>query len=182
MGAIALQRVSYRVRQFRRAASAYLQDLAPAQWAEIERILPPPAVRCFRSMPRPDQHHAWRVMTALRAVGHCDEALLQAALLHDAAKHRGGVTLFHRVGVVLIKAWRPALWQRWAGMTEPRRRDLRYPFWAHAHHPELGARLAADSGCGPLVVALIAHHQDGRASSSAEAELLTQLRSADDDN
>ena len=42
----------------------------------------------------------------------------------------------------------------------PARGSLRYPFWAHANHPQLGAEMAAAAGCDPLAVTLIRRHQE----------------------
>ncbi len=136
-------------------------------------------------MPRSDQVHALKVWAALRAGGFDDPALAQAALLHDVAKHLGGVTLFHRVAVVLIKAFAPGAWQRLKTSPEPRRRSMRYPLWAHANHPATSARLASDAGCAPLAVSLMRRHQDAVPAGSApsrEDALLLALQRADDDN
>ncbi len=136
-------------------------------------------------MPRSDQVHALKVWAALRGAGYDDPALAQAALLHDAAKHLGGVTLFHRVAVVLIKAFAPGAWQRIKQSPEPPRRSLRYPLWAHANHPTTGARLAADAGCVAQAVSLIRRHQDAvppGVDHTREDDLLFALQRADDDN
>ena len=42
----------------------------------------------------------------------------------------------------------------------PARDNLRYPFWALANHPQLGAEMAAAAGCDPLAVMLIRRHQE----------------------
>ena len=89
---------------------------------------------------------------------------MQAALLHDVAKSTGGVTLFHRIAVVLIKIARPDWAARLTQTPAPDRANLRYPFWAHANHPQQGAEMAAAAGCDPLAVTLIRRHQEtGRA-------------------
>jgi hypothetical protein len=118
-------------------------------------------------------------------MGDDDPSLAQAALLHDVAKHLGGVTLLHRVAVVLIKALAPAAWQRLKTSPEPSRRNLRYPLWAHANHPATSAQLAATAGCKPLAVSLIRRHQETLlpvTSRSGEDALLLVLQRADDDN
>ena len=99
--------------------------------------------------------------------------------------HLGGVTLFHRVAVVLIKAFAPGAWKRLKSAPEPRRRDLRYPLWAHANHPATGAQLAAGVGCLPRAVSLIRRHQESLPQSAARSQedtLLLALQRADDDN
>jgi hypothetical protein len=136
-------------------------------------------------MPVVDQNHALKVLKDLRSAGYDDRALAQAALLHDAAKRAGGVTLFHRVAVVLIKAFAPRRWERLKTRPEPKRRSLVYPLWAHANHSATGARLAASAGCLPDAVDLIRRHQDPlppAGERSRQDALLAALQKADDDN
>jgi hypothetical protein len=121
----------------------------------------------------------------LQATGDVPRALAQAALLHDCAKHRGGIRLWHRVAVVLVDAFDPERMDRWRSMEAPAANNWRYPFWAHVHHAEDGARLAAQAGCDPLAVALIRHHGDRAASGTLDPpaeRLLIRLQAADDDN
>ena len=69
--------------------------------------------------------------------------------------------------------------------TEPPRRSLLRPLWAHANHPATGAQLAAAAGCLPDAVSLIRRHQDAAADSgelSRQDALLVALQKADDDN
>ena len=155
-----LHRAAYRVRQFGSALATRGRPLAEVEPTEVRAWLPAAAWPLFDAMPHNDQHHSLNVLRALRAAGYDEPALMQAALLHDVAKSTGGVTLFHRVAVVLIKIIRP----NWlAGMVQapaPARGDPRYPFWAHANHPQLGAELAAAADCDPLAVMLIRRHQE----------------------
>lgn len=155
-----LGRAGYRVRQFMNALGASMRPLTAAERAEASARLPQAAWRLFDAMPRNDQRHSLNVLRALRTAGFSDPALLQAALLHDAAKSTGGVTLLHRVAVVLLKAARPGWAARMAQARQPDRDSLRYPFWAHANHPHLGAEMAAAAGCDPLAVTLIRRHQE----------------------
>jgi hypothetical protein len=189
MNAIApVRRASYRVRQFFNALGAYMRPLAAAERTEARGCLPQTAWPLFDAMPRNDQRHSLRVLRSLRTAGFSDPALLQAALLHDVAKSTGGVTLLHRVAVVLLKTARPDWAARMTQAPRPDRGSLRYPFWAHANHPRLGAELAAAAGCDPLAVTLIRRHQE--TNSGAEERrgggqvdrLLTALQAADDDN
>ena len=185
-----LRRAGYRVRQFVNALDAYIRPLTPGERAEAQAWLPESAWPLFDAMPRNDQRHSLNVLRTLHAAGHSEPALMQAALLHDVAKSSGGVTLFHRVAVVLIKIVWPDWFARVAQALAPPRSDPRYPFWAHANHPQLGAELAAAAGCDPLAVTLIRQHQEtGRGAAGplreGEAEvdlLLTALQAADDDN
>lgn len=178
-------RPAYRVRQFGQALRARWRGPDEQELAEAHRTLPAAGWRLFQDMPRSDQVHALKVWAAMRARGFDDPGLAQAALLHDAAKHLGGVTLLHKVAVVLIKAFAPVAWCKLKTSPEPSRRDVRYPLWAHANHPATGAQLAADAGCLPLAVTLIRRHQDSLSAdqqNSREDELLLALQRADDDN
>jgi hypothetical protein len=185
-----LRRAGYRVRQFVNALDAYIRPLTPGERAEAQAWLPESAWPLFDAMPRNDQRHSLNVLRSLCAAGHDEPALMQAALLHDVAKSSGGVTLFHRVAVVLLKIVRPDWAARMVQTSPPARNSLRYPFWAHANHPQLGAEMAAAAGCDPLAVMLIRRHQEmGRGAeeplrgSRGDIDLLlTALRTADDDN
>ncbi len=183
------RRAAYRVRQFFEAVVSHLAPLKEVERAEAHAVLPEPARRLFDAMPRNDQRHSLQVLRALRARGYGgatlpEAALLQAALLHDAAKAAGDVTLLHRVAVVLLKAFRPNWLARWRDATAPSRNDLRYPFWALVNHPELGAHLAAEAGCLPEAVLLIRRHQDPAAATGDAAidDVLAALQAADDDH
>ncbi len=179
------KRAAYRVRQFGQALRARWREPDERELAQARRVLPDAGWRLFRGMPRSDQVHATKVWAALKAAGQDDPALAQAALLHDVAKHLGGVTLLHRVLVVLIKAFAPGAWRRLKAAPEPPRRNLLYPLWAHANHPATGARLAADAGCRQEAVSLIRRHQDSvppGKTRTREDSLLLALQRADDDN
>ncbi len=193
-----LHRAVYRVRQFGSALATRGQSLTEAERTEVRAWLPAAAWRLFDAMPHNDQHHSLNVLRSLRAADHAEPALMQAALLHDVAKSTGGVTLLHRVAVVLIKIVWPDWIARMAQTPAPARGSLRYPFWAHANHPQLGAEMAAAAGCNPLAVTLIRRHQEmgggaeeplwGSAGAGGQRSrrdvdlLLTALRTADDDN
>ena len=183
-GAVA-RRARYRVRQFLNAIRADLSPLSEVQADEVRAVLPEGAWRLFDAMPRQDQRHGLEVLHALQATGEVPPPLGQAALLHDCAKHRGGIRLWHRVTVVLVKAFDPQRMARWREMEAPTQNDRRYPFWAHIHHPEHGAQLAAEAGCDPLTVTLIRCHDDPSASGALDPltqRLLAELQAADDDN
>ena len=193
-----LRRAGYRVRQFVNALDAYIRPLTPGERAEAQAWLPESAWPLFDAMPRNDQRHSLNVLRTLHAAGHAEPALMQAALLHDVAKSAGGVTLFHRVAVVLIKIVWPDWFARVAQTPAPARSAPRYPFWAHANHPELGAEMAAGgrlrsagrdadppapgdgqgSGGGPWGSGGAGEQRNGRDVDL----LLTALRTADDDN
>jgi hypothetical protein len=175
----------YRAQQFFRAVGAALIPLNSGAVAEARAALPATAWPLFAAMPRADQRHGLGVWRTLRARGHGAPALTQAALLHDCAKHQGSITLAHRVAVVLLRAFRPSLLAGWAAWPAPGPGGWRQPFWAHAHHPDTGALLAASAGCDPLAVELIRRHQEPsahRPDDDAVSPLLAALQAADNDN
>jgi hypothetical protein len=176
-----LRRARYRVRQFTDAVGAAVSPLTPSEHGQARAVLPAAAWPLFEAMPRADQRHSLRVWRTLRARGRDDRALAQAALLHDCAKRQGGVTLMHRVAVVLLKAYAPETLRGWAAIPAPGPGGWRQPFWAHAHHPEAGAALAAQAGCDPAAVDLIRRHQDPPGDGPSD-HLLAALQAADDDN
>jgi hypothetical protein len=185
MHSMLIRRIAYRVRQFLAALAAYLIPLSRSERSTIRAILPRSAWPLFDAMPGNDQRHGLRVLQALATAGHDHPALLQAAVLHDAAKQEGGVTLFHRVAIVLLKAVRPGFLAACAAGPTPARSSARYPYWVHGNHPQRGAELAAAAGCDPLAVVLIRRHQEApsaRAGDAAVDHLLALLQAADDDN
>jgi len=180
-----IQRGRYRVRQFAQAIRANLAPLSKAERAEVRGFLPEVAHPLFDAMPSSDQRHGLSVLRALRARGNDHPALLQAALLHDCAKHQGGIRLWHRVAIVLVKAFKPSLLAGWAKSAPPERSSWRYPFWAHANHADMGAALAAEVSCDPMAVRLIRSHQDppvGIEGDLLAGGLLVALQAADDDS
>jgi hypothetical protein len=185
MGCATARRARYRVRQFINALRAAVSPLSQAQTEEARVILPEGAGRLFQALPRQDQRHGLAVLYSLQATGDVPRALAQAALLHDCAKHRGGIRLWHRVAVVLVKAFDPERMARWREMEAPASNGWRYPFWAHIHHPEHSAQLAAEAGCDPMAITLIRGHGDQPSSGTLDPltqHLLAKLRAADDDN
>jgi hypothetical protein len=185
MGVIYPKRALYRSRQFFQALGAGLTPLTPNERGLAWEHLPEAARHLFDAMPPADQRHSLKVLAALQDAGYDHPALLQAALLHDCAKREGGVRLWHRVALVLLKAFWPALLARWAAEPAPARPDWRYPMWAHLHHPERGAELAAATDCDPLAVTLIRRHQEPLAAHAGDPSLdglLAALQAADNDN
>jgi len=185
-GAGALARRSwYRVEQFAHAVRAGLRPLDDSERDEVQAVLPETAWPLFWRMPLNDQRHSLGVLRTLRAAGHDEPALMQAALLHDCAKGQAGVRLWHRVAVVLVKAFRPGLLGRWTGV-QPSEDSWQYPLWAHVNHPAVGAGLAAAAGCDPLAIALIRHHHDhppvDAGGDSEENRLGVILHAADEVN
>ncbi|MCU0508627.1 MAG: hypothetical protein MUC34_09505 [Anaerolineae bacterium] len=180
-----VERARYRVRQFGWAVAAWWRKPDPQALAVAHRYLPEAGWLVFLRMPAVDQTHALKVLEAVRAAGCDDPALAQAALLHDAAKRLGGVTILHRVAVVLIKAFARDHWERLKARPAPARVSPLYPLWAHANHALTGAQLAEQVGCCEEAVELIRRHQDPLPPPDARAEqdaLLAALQKADDDN
>jgi len=172
----------YRAQQFFRALRARIE---PVAWAEVEGLWRPAQMVLFRRMPRYDQRHSLDVARTLRTAGHDHPDLLAAALLHDVAKSAGPLRLWHRVAIVLLKAFAPR-WLDWlAREAEPG--HWRYPFYVHRVHPRVGARWAEEAGCSSLTVWLIACHQSlaGQGEEHCKASsrrLLVALRWADSQN
>jgi len=166
----------YRVSQFCRALVARVPK---RELDQLSEYLTSAQVELFHRMPRCDQRHGLDVFHALQKRGHHERHLLVAALLHDVGKVDGGLRLWHRVLIVLIKAFWPQLLERLA-RGEPG--SWRYPFYVHQHHSELGAELAREAGCSPVTVELIRRHQEPLASNpprTHQDKLLVALQEAD---
>jgi len=173
----------YRVRQFANAAAAIVR---PNRLDEemAASYLSPAALELFRTMPRYDRRHALAVAQSLVQEGYNNPHLIAAALLHDAGKtysRQGRVTLWHRVMVVLGRAFAPALleWLGRAPASGARIPRWRQPFHTQQHHAALGAAIALQAGCSPDTADLIRRHE-----SCAEGDdpLLFALQAADSAN
>jgi hypothetical protein len=176
-------RAYYRSSQFFKAVGARVTE---EDRALVESVLATPAQRgLFDRMSAADQHHAVDMLRTLRAEGYEHPALMQAALLHDVAKSEAGITVFHRVAVVLLQALRPA-WLAWLVCDSERTSDnlWRRPFVRYVEHPTVGACWAEEVGCLPMAVSLIRRHQSSVSLSSdaVEDQLLRLLQAADDKN
>ncbi len=166
----------YRVKQFWWALHARV----PAEaWPAIESILTAEQLALFRAMSPSDQRHNLNVYRAVLAEGHTNQDLLLAALLHDVGKAGSQLRLWHRVAIVLLRAFWPAALER---LSKGETRGWRAGFVIHRRHPELGAERALAVGCSPLTVTLIRRHQEPPAANSASTEedrLLAVLQRAD---
>jgi hypothetical protein len=166
------------VRQFALALGARTTQ-APVE--DLAQNLDPRQQELFDQMPSMDRRHCLAVFRQLREAGQEDPALLQAALIHDAGKAMGPVGIRHRVIAVLAKALWPRLWEKLDGGPG----SWKYPFRVHRNHAALGAELAAQAGCSPEVVWLVAHHEDGPVEAHAHDGLggrLAALQVADQIN
>jgi hypothetical protein len=167
---------AYRVQQFIQAVGAWFWP-EEVEEALLGRYLSPQGVDLFRTMPRYDQQHALRVYRTLHQQGHEESDLLAAAWLHDVGKtgpQRGGVRLWHRVAVVLMRAFRPGLLEQ---VGQDKRKGWRRPFYVQEHHAAIGAELALQAGCSAATADLICRHEDP--PSPADDPLLAALRAAD---
>lgn len=188
--------VVYRVRQFVRAAGAWVQPLVlrrQGTWFQPEEagdvqvgdFLCPEAHSLFEAMPSYDRRHALGVLHTLQLGGHTSPDLLAASLLHDmgktvqwdgekAIRGDGALRLWHRVAVVLIRALSPRLLE-WIGQDRPG--SWRRPFFVQQHHATIGAGLARQAGCSTRTVELIRHHEDP--PEQTRDPLLAALQAAD---
>jgi hypothetical protein len=167
----------YRVRQFWRALNA--PPLTPEETRRVQTVLPDAAFALYQTMPPGDQRHALVIFDALVAQGYRAHPLLQAALLHDAAKRRIG--LGYRTCVIVLNKLLPRALEHIA-RAEPK--DWRYPFYISLHHPELSAELAARAGMTEPTLSLIRAHQTNTPSfpNSQLCEWHRALKQLDDVN
>jgi hypothetical protein len=171
-------RAYYRSSQFFKAIGARVTD---EDLALVELVLATSAQRAlFARMPAADQCHAVGIVRTLRAEGQ-----RHPALMHDMAKSGAGISVFHRVAVVLLQWFRPG-WLEWlAGDAERSSlKPWRRPFARYLEHPAIGACWAEEADCLPLAVSLIRRHQllVSPSSDIVEDQLLRLLKAADDKN
>lgn len=175
-----IERACYRSAQFFKAIGA---RITANDRALVESVLSTPPQRAlFDRMGPADQRHAVAVLHTLRAAEQDHPALMQAALLHDVAKSGAGVTVFHRVAVVLLEALRPT-WLTWLARNAEGS-FWRQPFARYLEHPTIGAHWAEVAGCHPMAVSLIRRHQSPVSASgnALEDRLLAALQIADGKN
>ncbi len=179
-----LMRCIYRFGQF---AARVRVGRNPVDLQMAQSLLPEPAFRLFAGMPPGDQTHALCVLRTLRQqADSADGDIAQAALLHDVGKADGGLTLLHRVLIVLLE-WLAGDLLRYLGRTSPLHVPLpgswRYPFYVQVHHAHLGAQRCAQAGCAPSTIALVAYHESASDEGLSDPELrkkLWDLKRADD--
>ena len=161
---------------FRRAWQFFRALFAPVRQDEYDLVnarLPPARAALFRRMARCDQRHCLDVFYTLYEAGYRDDALLQAALIHDTGKSvqprvARRLTIVHRVAVVLMHRFAPG----WLSGLAVDRPGWKAPFAVHARHAQLSAQWAAEAGCPPDVVACIRGHHDPNPENERSAALL----------
>lgn len=171
-----IKQALYRTWQFFQALSAHLgeEDLRV-----LRENLTLEELAAFTRMPQADQRHSLDVYYTLVRRGKTHPDLLKAALLHDIGKGEGEIRLWHRVSIVLVRAFFPRA-LKWLAVPDGWRR----PFYIHYYHPILGAEIAQRLGCSPLTVELILRHQPALElppwdPSPEVQELLRSLREVD---
>lgn len=174
----AIRRAAYRARQL---ALALLAGVLPAELPDLSTYLSAGQLDCFRRMCRADQRHCLAVWRTLQEEGVRDEALLQAALLHDVGKAVAGLSMAHRVIHVLLEANAPRLLGLLA-RDDPK--SWGYRFYLYQRHAQWGADLAQQVGALPFAVELIRWHDDVDAANLGPelAWRLRALRDADEAN
>lgn len=128
-------------------------------------LLSPAEQALWRRMPDADRRHAVDVAWSL---GDRPRDVLVAALLHDVGKIESGLGTFARVGATLATVVRPR--DRWSGRVGD-----------YLRHDELGARLLADAGSAPLVVAWAREHHQPPERWTVDRAIGDALKAADDD-
>ncbi|MBI1886230.1 MAG: HD domain-containing protein [Chloroflexi bacterium] len=161
----------YRIRQF---LSSLRPRISEGERGQAAEFLHGRLLRLFESMTPRDRRHCLDVFLALRRQGCRDEAVLTAALLHDAGKGPG-IRVWHRVLYVLMEAVASGRLER---LAEEGGSGWRGALAAILRHPERGAELAADAGASAAAVRLIREHEERGAAQGDER--LALLRAADD--
>ena len=153
-----------------------------ARWETVDEsllaVLSDSERALFDRLPRADRLHAVRVARRLTQAGLTDRALLKAALLHDVGKAGQGIRLPHRVVRVLLRLAAPA----WLAAVAADPAGWHQPFYALAHHAEMGALWIAGLGSDPLTVALVRYHDAPACPPTLadHADLWRALHDADD--
>lgn len=180
-----------RTRQFLRAL---ITEITPADLVIVKQHLNHSEQILFFNMDPAIQKHC--VNTALTVLnmpvertGTNRPILIKAALLHDMGKTMGSIKLWDRVCYVLAKKVSGKLVHKLAspsntndtgpGHSSPLAR-FRNAFYGHLHHPELGAKLAAQAGLDENIVYLLRHHHD--ITKAEDSKELAALMKADELN
>jgi hypothetical protein len=166
----------YRLHQF---VMRLRPRITPADQRLVRETLHNEAYALFQRMPAGDQAHAVCVWRQISGQNSADSDLAYAALLHDVGKAGAGLTLGHRVIIVLVGALGRARLEKLA-VDDPT--SWRYPFFVHLRHAEIGAAACERAVCPPRVVDLIRYHDapKGIIHHLPYVDQLMILREADD--
>jgi hypothetical protein len=163
-----LARASHRIRQF---FGALRPRVTAGDRADAYCCLNTQQQAIFESMMLRDQQHGIVVYGRVRAATPADDPpLFVAALLHDCGK--GRVALWQRVVHVLLGAVAPGLRARIAGEHGA---SWRRGMWRLLYHPEIGARMVAQTDADPDTIRMI-REQD----AASPDRRLALLQAADD--
>lgn len=168
--------ITGRIRQTIQLVTAWARPVSDEQ---AQQYLTQAEYSLYMKMRRSERQHHLRVLNDLLNKGHQHPSLLKAALLHDVGKTRFRFGLFQRVLVVLVKAFFPALFQKWSASEAM---GWKRPFVVSAKHPQWSAEMTAAVQMDKLAVELIRRHQLSVPNPpSTEADrLLLLLQAADD--
>jgi hypothetical protein len=140
----------------------------------LNEYLTPALRRLFFDMSVNDQRHALNVFYQLRAAGHENMHLLQAALLHDVGKCRAKAGVFTRVAMVLLARIDRRLIGR---IGKERSAGWRGTLFVYPRHAQFGAEMVQRAGGSGELVQLIRNHGSPDADGLARA-----LHEADEEN
>jgi putative nucleotidyltransferase with HDIG domain len=131
--------------------------------------------RLYRAMDARDRDHGCRVARRLlRDHPDAEPVWVRAALLHDVGKSLVPYRAWERIAVHLVRRTAPPTPPR-RGAGGPLRRAV-----ARDHaHAEVGARMLAEVGADPQVVALVAGHHRPRPDDPAAVALAAADAAAD---
>jgi hypothetical protein len=170
-------RILYRVRQFFGGVFARVSD---EDRREADAVLNPPAREWFHALPRDLQWHGVQVMCDLRRAGVDQEAVLAAALLHDAGKAEGPNGPLVRTLIVLARRLAPAWSAQRKTIDYRSARGIDRVLAIAYQHPAIAAERAVACGCDPVTIDLIRHHQDP--ARGIDDALLQLFQQVDDQN
>jgi len=142
-----LRQAAYRVGQ---ALGGTFGRVDPVAAAAAVAELPDSLRPLFLAMRPRDQRHAIGV---LHRLGPAPEVLRQAALLHDVGKAEAYLGTPGRSLVVLAAATGTIDWLRRLPLLGGR-------LVHYMRHPEIGARMLREADASPVLVEIVAEHQD----------------------
>lgn len=172
-----------RSRQFLRALFSKME---PVDHNFVRQHLNEVEIKLFYNMDLAVQKHCVNVARTVIQMAASNrelnlQLLIKAALIHDAGKTKGSLTIVDRVIYVIISKISPRLAQTLARSAEGRLPGrFRKTFHVHITHGETGAALARENGLGEELVYLLRNHHNKKLIHSSR-ELLT-LFQADEIN